>query len=118
MKHAVLCWLKRALIGLGIVLLAALCSAAASAAMVYASLRAAPGEWLQAVPLGPWRVQLSVPAVLRLATHPLGLRALGGRTLRTAHGTLSFQPGADESSIRVVCEIGRASCRERVYSSV
>ena len=104
MKHAVLCWLKRALIGLGIVLLAALCSAAASAAMLYASLRAAPGEWSQAVPLGPWRVQLSVPAVLRLATHPLGLRALGGRSLRTSHGTLSFQPGADESSIHVVCD--------------
>ena len=104
MKHAVLCWLKRALIGLGIVTLAALCTAAASAAMLYASLRAAPGEWSQAVPLGPWRVQLSVPAVLRLATHPLGLRALGGRTLRTSHGTLSFQQGADESSIHVVCD--------------
>ena len=104
MKHAVLCWLKRALIGLGIVLLAALCTAAASAAMLYASLRAAPGEWSQAVRLGPWRVNLSVPAVLRLATHPIGLRALAGRTFHTSHGTLRFQPGADESSIRVVCE--------------
>ena len=43
-KHAVLCWLKRAPIGLGIVLLVVLCTGAASAAMLYASLRAAPGE--------------------------------------------------------------------------
>ncbi len=104
MKHAGPCWLKRTLIGLGIVMLAVLCTAAASVAMLVASLRAAPGEWSQAVPVGPWRVQLSVPAVLRLATHPLGLRALAGRTLHTSHGTLRFQQGADESSIRVVCD--------------
>jgi hypothetical protein len=103
-KHVFLRWLKRLLIGLGIVVLAMLCTAVASAAMLLASLRAAPGEWSQAVPVGPWRVNLSVPAVLRLATHPLGLRALAGRTFHTSHGTLRFQQGADESSIRVVCE--------------
>jgi len=103
-KRAFLLWLKRSLIALGIVVLAVLCTAAASAAMLVASLRAAPGEWAQAVPVGPWRLQLSVPAVLRLATHPLGLRALAGRTFHTSHGTLRFQQGADESSIRVVCD--------------
>ena len=96
--------LKRMLIALGIVVLAVLCTAAASAAMLYASLRAAPGEWSQAVPVGPWRVPLSVPAVLRLATHPIGLRALAGRSFRTSHGTLLFLQGADESSIRLVCD--------------
>lgn len=104
MKHAFQRWLRRTLIGLGIVVLAVLCTAAASAVMLYASLRAAPGEWSQAVPVGPWRVKLSVPAVLRLATHPLGLRALAGRGLHTSYGTLRFQQGADESSIRVVCD--------------
>lgn len=104
MKAALLRWMKRTLIGLGIVVPAVLCTAAASAAMLYASLRAAPGEWSQALPLGPWRVNLSVPAVLRLASHPLGLRALAGRTFQTSHGTLRFQQGADESSIRVVCD--------------
>ena len=104
MKHAFFLWLKRSLIALGIVVLAVLCTAAASAAMLYASLRAAPGEWSHAVPVGPWRVRFSVPAVLRLATHPLGLRALAGRTFHTSHGTLRFQQGADESSIRMVCE--------------
>ncbi len=104
MKRAFLLWLKRTLLALGIVVLAALCTAAASAAMLYASLRAAPGEWSQAVPVGPWHVQLSVPAVLRLATHPLGLRALAGRTIRSSHGTLRFLQGADENSLRMVCD--------------
>jgi Transglycosylase len=103
-KHAFLLWLKRTLIALGIIVLAVLCTAAASVAMLLASLRTAPDEWSQSVPIGPWRVSLSVPAVLRLATHPLGLRALAGRTFHTSHGTLRFQPGADESSIRVVCD--------------
>jgi Transglycosylase len=102
-KHAFLLWLKRTLIALGIIVLAVLCTAAASVAMLLASLRAAPGEWAQAMPVGPWRVNLSVPAVLRLATHPLGLRALAGRTFHTSHGTLRFQQDADESSIRIVC---------------
>ena len=104
MKQAFLLWLKRVSIALGIVLLAVLCTAAASAAMLVANLRAAPGEWSQAVPIGPWRVELSVPSVLRLATHPLGLRALAGRTFHTSHGTLRFHQGADESSLRVVCD--------------
>ncbi|MEO8056924.1 MAG: biosynthetic peptidoglycan transglycosylase [Burkholderiales bacterium] len=104
MKHAFLFWMKRTVIALGIIVLAVLCTAVASAAMLFASLRATPGEWAQAVPVGPWHVQLSVPAVLRLATHPLGLRALAGRSFHTSHGTLRFQQGADESSIRMVCD--------------
>lgn len=104
MKPALPLWLKRTLVALGIIVLAVLCTAAASVAMLFASLRAAPGEWSQAVPIGPWRAELSVPAVLRLATHSLGLRALAGRTIQTSHGTLHFQQGADESSIRVVCD--------------
>jgi Transglycosylase len=95
---------KRTLVALAIIGLAVLCTAAVSVAMLVASLRAAPGEWSHAVPVGPWRVNLSVPAMIRLATHPLGLRALVGRTFYTSHGTLRFQQGADESSLRVVCE--------------
>ncbi len=104
MKRAWPLWVKRTLVAFGIIVLAVLCTVAASAAMLFASLRAVPGEWSQAVPVGPWRVELSVPAVLRLATHPLGLRALAGRTMQTAHGRLHFQQGADENSIRVVCD--------------
>jgi Transglycosylase len=96
--------LKRTLIGFGVVLLAVLCTAAASAAMLYATLRAVPGEWSQALPVGPWRVSVSVPALLRLATHPLGLRALAGRRFHTSHGTLHTLQGADQDSLRVVCE--------------
>ncbi len=104
MKRVLPLWLKRSLIMLGIVVLAVLCTAAVSAAMLLASLRTAPGEWSQAVPVGPWRANLSVPAVLRLATHPLGLRVLAGRTFHTSHGTLRLQQGADENSLRLVCD--------------
>ena len=97
-------WFRRTLIAVGVVMLALLCTLAASAAMLYGSLRAAPGEWSFPVALGPWRVQLSVPAVLRLASHPLGLRALAGRRFVTSHGTLQSRQGADENSLIVVCE--------------
>ena len=90
------------LIALAIIAMAALCTAALSAAMLFATLRAAPGECSHAVPVGPWRVQLSVPAMLRLATHPLALRALAERRFHTSHGTLKTHQGADENSLGVV----------------
>ena len=104
MKIALGSWWKRMLIALASIAMAALCTAALSAAMLFATLRAAPGEWSHAVPVGPWRVQLSVPDMLRLATHPLGLRALAGRTFHTSHGTLKTHQGADGNSLGVVCD--------------
>ena len=54
-------------------------------------LRAAPGEWSHPLRLGPWRTELSVPALMRVATHPLALRLLEGRTLNTRFGPLQWR---------------------------
>ena len=104
MKPGVVSWWTRTLLALAVVALALVCTLAVSAAMLFATLRATPGEWSHAVPIGPWRVQLSVAAMLRLATHPLGLRALAGHTFHTSHGTLRTFQGSDENSLRVVCD--------------
>ncbi|WP_372525323.1 biosynthetic peptidoglycan transglycosylase [Piscinibacter sp.] len=66
-------------------------------------VRPAPGEWSHALPLGPWRVQVSVPALLRMATHPVVLHLLEGRTLHTRYGALQWSPGAQPDSWRAVC---------------
>ena len=88
---------------LGIVLAA---SAALLATALYA-LRAAPGDWSVRAAAGPLGVSLSVPALIRVATHPLGIRLLDGRSIATAYGTLSARAGAKPASLIVRC----APCR-------
>jgi hypothetical protein len=67
-------------------------------------LRPARGEWTETLRVGPLHVDISVPAVLRMATHPLGLRLLSGHAFHTPLGLVSVHPGADENSARVVCD--------------
>ncbi len=88
---------------LGIVLAA---SAVLLATALYA-LRAAPGDWSVRAAAGPLGVSLSVPALIRVATHPLGIRLLDGRSIATAYGTLSARAGAGPASLIVRC----APCR-------
>ena len=64
---------------LGIVLAA---GAVLLATALYA-LRAAPGDWSVRVAVGPLGMSLSVPALVRVATHPLGIRLLDGRSVAT-----------------------------------
>jgi hypothetical protein len=66
-------------------------------------LRAAPGEWSQPLQLGPWQMSISVPTVLRMATHPFVLGLLEGRRLNTAHGPLTVRPGPSPGMWQVVC---------------
>ncbi|HJW11062.1 MAG TPA: biosynthetic peptidoglycan transglycosylase [Albitalea sp.] len=66
-------------------------------------VRASPGEWSQPLRLGPLQMQASVPAMLRMATHPLVLRALEGRTLHTRIGDVQWNAGAQPDSWRAVC---------------
>ena len=66
-------------------------------------LRAEPGEWSQPIRLGPWQTQLSVPALLRMATHPFVLGLLENRTLKTPHGPLTFHAGAQPGIWQVTC---------------
>ena len=67
------------------------------------ALRAAPGDWAVRVGLGPLGMELSVPALIRVATHPLGIRALAGRSIVTRHGTVHVEQGATATSLVVRC---------------
>ncbi len=71
------------------------------------ALRAAPGDWSVRAGLGRVGVSLSVPALIRVATHPLGIRLLDGRSVATRYGTLHAQAGATPTSLRLRC----APCR-------
>src|SRR4051794_37017308 len=75
-----------------------------------AALRAAPGEWSRTLRWGPWQLQASVPALLRVATHSAVLQRLAGRTFATPFGPVRWQPGAQPGHWTVVC----APCRVRV----
>jgi hypothetical protein len=67
------------------------------------ALRAAPGEWAVRATLGPIGMQLSVPALIRVATHPLGIRALAGHGIATRLGLVRIAQGATPSSLVVRC---------------
>ncbi|MCE9659759.1 MAG: transglycosylase domain-containing protein [Burkholderiales bacterium] len=88
---------------LGIVLAA---SAVLLATALYA-LRAAPGDWSVRAAAGPLEISLSVPALIRVATHPLGIRLLDGQSITTAYGMLSARAGARPATLIVRC----APCR-------
>jgi hypothetical protein len=83
-----------AALGLGVLLLTL---------AVLQMLRAAPGEWSQPLRLGPWQVQLGMPAVLRMVTHPFVLHLLEGRTWRTPHGLLTLRAGAQPGTWEAEC---------------
>ncbi|MEO6362671.1 MAG: biosynthetic peptidoglycan transglycosylase [Caldimonas sp.] len=67
------------------------------------ALRAAPGDWSHRVELGPVGATLSVPALARVATHPLGMRALAGRSLATRFGRVRIAAGDTPSTLVLVC---------------
>ena len=69
-------------------------AAAALAAMLWLALRPAPGEWRYVLRVGPWQTELGAFATWRVATHPLTLRLLEGRTLATPLGRVRVQAGA------------------------
>ena len=90
----------------GIVLGLALAAGAAAWA-VAALLRATPGEWSHPVRIGPFRIEASVPAMLRMATHPVVMQRLAGRTFQTPFGPLQWHAGDQPNHWQVVC----APCR-------
>jgi Transglycosylase len=66
-------------------------------------LRPGPGEWSAPLHIGPWRGELSGPALLRIATHPVVLTRLEGRVWRTPLGPLTVQAGLATDRWRAVC---------------
>jgi hypothetical protein len=53
--------------------------------------------------IGPLGVSLSVPALVRVATHPLGIRLLDGRSVATPQGSFHARAGATPTSLIVRC---------------
>ncbi|HEX6704373.1 MAG TPA: biosynthetic peptidoglycan transglycosylase [Albitalea sp.] len=92
----------------GLLALAAIAGVAAWGA--WSLLRAAPGEWSHPLQWGPWRIEASVPTLLRMATHPLVLRRLEGRTLATPFGPVHWEAGDAANRWRMRC----APCRVRL----
>ncbi len=92
-------WVK-ALLGL---LLGLSISVVLAVWLVLRALKPAPGEWTHTVQLGRWPLELSVPAVLHIASHPFMLRLLEGRTLRTPYGPVQWQAVAAPNTWRAVC---------------
>lgn len=85
-------------------------AAAVFAAALLSLLRPAPGEWSAPWQLGPWRIELSVPATLRMASHPMVLRLLEGRRWNTPFGAVDWRAGDAPHSWRAQC----APCRLRL----
>ena len=71
------------------------------------ALRAGPGDWAQRLPLGPLGMEFSVPALARVATHPLGMHFLAGRSVATRYGRVRIDAGSDAGTLVVRC----APCR-------
>lgn len=76
---------------------------AALVAGVLHVLRPAPHEWAAPLAWGPWRGELSGPALLRIATHPAVLPRLGRRLWHTPLGPLQLHADADGRGGRAVC---------------
>jgi Transglycosylase len=64
-------------------------------------LQPADGQWRTDIAVGPWHHAISLPVLLRFATHPLGLALLDGRVLRTEQGTWQLQRRRD--GLEAVC---------------
>lgn len=88
-------WLMAAAAGMGALLMGALLVAA------LAMLKPADDEWQTELTFGPWQRAVSVPVLLRFASHPLGLALLDGHTLRTRFGHWQLQRQRD--GLEAVC---------------
>lgn len=83
--------------------LGVLLSAALVVAVVLRSLTPAPGDWTHTVQLGPWSREISVPAALQIASHPITLRLLEGRSFNTPYGAVQWQAVNAPNTWRAVC---------------
>ena len=74
---------------------------AALLAMALRLLQPADDEWRTEITIGPWQRAISLPVLLRFATHPLGIALLDGRLLHTPLGRWQLQRRHD--GIVAVC---------------
>ena len=104
-------WVLAASLVLSLLLVAAVAGAVAL-------LRAASGEWSHPVRWGPWRVDIGMSALLRIATHPVLLRGMEGRRYATRHGPVQWEAGDGPNQWRLVCAPCRLQVRELGDDSV
>lgn len=88
------------LAGVALFLVAAI---AVLAGVALFALRAGPGDWAQRLSIGPLGMDFSVPALVRVAAHPLGMHFLAGRRVATRHGQLRIDAGAEPGTLVVRC---------------
>jgi hypothetical protein len=108
-------WIK---IFFGLVL-GMLLSVALVVAVVLRSLTPVPGDWTHTVHFGPLSREISVPAALQIASHPIVLRLLEGRRFDTRYGAVQWQAVNAPNTWRAVCapctlrlgELGREPIR-------
>ncbi len=103
----------------GLVLGAALLACAAGLAFSSLHLlRPAPGEWAETVTWGRWQHRISMPTLVRMASHPFTLGLLQGHTLNTRFGPVRWAAGARPGTWVIVCApcaLARAELgRERI----
>ena len=67
------------------------------------ALRAGPGDWAQRLAIGPFGMAFSVPALARVASHPLGMQFLAGRSVATRYGRIRIDAGAEPATLVVRC---------------
>jgi hypothetical protein len=101
--------MRRALRGLLLLLLALGLAAVVALVEMGFALAPAEGEWRHTLRLGPLERQVSVPALLRLATHPMAAPLIDGRSIATPLGRWQWQARAGEP-LRGTC----APCRIRI----
>ena len=67
------------------------------------ALRAGPGDWAQRLSFGPLGMEFSVPALARVATHPIGMHFLAGRSVATRFGRVRIEAGSSADTLVVRC---------------
>ena len=99
--------MRRVMRGLALAAVVLAGFAAVLAALVLQALEPAPGDWSTplrwSTPVGAVERRLSVPVLLRWATHPLAARLLDGREWHTRTGTWRLHVGAG-GEIRGDCQ--------------
>ena len=90
------------LFGIGSLLGLVIAAIVFTAALV-SLVRPTPGGWTHAAHIGPWHGEVSVPAVMRMVTHPVVMRALKDRDWHTPQGTLRITPQALPDSWTITC---------------
>ncbi len=95
--------LRRIATGLAVAILVIVGAMALLLGTTLFALRAAPGDWSHRVAWGPFAIDLSVPALLRVASHPLGIQALAGRSVTTRFGRIRIDAGRPPDTLVVRC---------------